>query len=114
MTEAQTAAYLELAKLGVVAVGIFVLGTTIVASIVFYKSGGNKAREFSNLIETASVLQLATVMLIVLASGILAFMGVIKSEGAVAIFSGVAGYVLGGLRTAARTSRRTDDEDNSN
>jgi hypothetical protein len=43
------------------------------------------------------VLQLLTVMLVIASATILAMLGIINSNGVTGIFSGVAGYVLGGL-----------------
>lgn len=107
-------AYVELAKYGVIVTGIFVLGTTIVTCVAFYNAGPNKAIIFTRLIERAGVLQLVTVLNIILAVGILTFMGKINSEGAVSIYSGIAGYVLGGLRPISRSNRGMRGDENSN
>ncbi|WP_331299246.1 hypothetical protein [Methylobacterium oryzae] len=103
-------AYTELAKYGVIVAGIFVFGATIATCVAFSNAGPDKARVFASLIEKMGVLQLVTVLNIILAVGILTFMGKINSEGAISIYSGIAGYVLGGLRPIIRSS--SVDRDN--
>jgi hypothetical protein len=49
------------------------------------------------MFERMQVLQMLTVMLVIASATALAMLGVLNSNGATGILSGVAGYVLGGL-----------------
>jgi hypothetical protein len=113
MEPAQLQAMLELAKLGAIVTSVFVIGTTIAVAIAFHNAGPNKAKTFMALIEKTGALQLVTVLNIIVAIVILAFVGKISSEGANSIYSGIAGYVLGGLRSSPRMSRPGRDEESS-
>jgi hypothetical protein len=87
---------LELSTLGLWALGILALGFTSLGVVAYLKTE-NSAGNFSKLFERLQILKMATVMLIIIATTYLALFGVIDSTGAVGIFSGIAGYVLGGL-----------------
>ncbi len=87
---------LALSTLGLWALGILALGFTSLGIAAFLKTD-NAAGSFAKLFERLQILKMATVMLVILATTYLALFGIIDSTGAVGIFSGVAGYVLGGL-----------------
>jgi hypothetical protein len=87
---------LELSTLGLWALGILAVGFTSLGVVAYLKTE-NSAGSFSKLFERLQILKMATVMLIIIATTYLALFGVIDSTGAVGIFSGIAGYVLGGL-----------------
>jgi len=91
---------LELSTLGLWAFGILAIGFTSLGIVAFLKTE-NSAGSFSKLFERLQNLKMATVMLVIIATTYLALFGVIDSTGAVGIFSGVAGYVLGGLEKKA-------------
>ena len=61
----------------------------------------NSASSFSKMFERLQILKMATVLLVVIATAYLGLFGIIESTGVVGIFSGVAGYVLGGLEKKA-------------
>jgi hypothetical protein len=91
---------LELSTLGLWAFGILAAGFTLLGVAAFLKTE-NSASSFSKLFERLQILKMATVMLVIIATTYLSLFGIIDSNGAVGIFSGVAGYVLGGLEKKA-------------
>lgn len=91
---------IELSWMGLWAFGILALGFTSLGISAFVKSK-DSAGSFSKLFERLQILKMATVMLVIIATTYLALFGIIDSTGTVGIFSGVAGYVLGGLEKKA-------------
>lgn len=87
---------LELTTMALWAFGIIAVGFTSLGMVAFYKTK-NSAGSFTKLFERLQILKMATVMLVIITTTYLSLFGVIDSTGAVGIFSGVAGYVLGGL-----------------
>ena len=71
----------------------------------------NSEGSFTRLFECLQILKMATVMLVIIATTYLALFGVVDSTGAVGIFSGVTGYVLGGLEKKAPESPRATGEE---
>lgn len=85
---------------------------TIIGGIAFWKTEKGGAKTFSLLVQRASAIQMATVVLIILGACSLRMLNLISSEAVVSILSGVAGYVLGGV---SRSSAKNDVADeNSN
>ena len=82
-----------------------VVTALIGTAYVWGKSFGGNAKIASvNLLEFATggnILRLGTVVAVIAAATLLALTGTL-TEGAVALLSGVAGVVLGGLRTQPR------------
>jgi hypothetical protein len=76
--------------------GLAIVGFTVVGGIAFHRSGSGQAKSFGLLFQRGNFLRLGTVVLVVLAVLVLALMDKL-TEGAAAVLSGVAGYVLGGL-----------------
>jgi len=91
---------IQLAWIALLAAAIVAFVFVIVGVLAFRKvpEKWNPAFTFSQMFERAKALQMITVILIVLAAAFLATLGVINSNGAVGIFSGIAGYVLGGIQ----------------
>lgn len=87
---------LELTQMALWAFGIIAVGFTSMGIVAFLRTD-NPAGSFSKLFERLQILKMATVMLVIITTTYLSLFGVIDSTGAVGIFSGVAGYVLGGL-----------------
>ena len=87
---------LELTQLALWAFGILAVGFTSLGIVAFLRTE-NSAGSFSKLFERLQILKMATVMLVIITTTYLSLFGIIDSTGAVGIFSGVAGYVLGGL-----------------
>lgn len=81
----------------VILFGLAIIAFAVVGGIAFYKSNQGQAKSFGLLFERGNFLRLATAVLIILATILLAALGKLNSEGVAAILSGVAGYVLGGM-----------------
>jgi len=81
---------------------------TILGSIALFKVGGEAIKPVAELIIRGDGLRMLTVIFIIGATTLLAGISLIKGESAVAIFSGVAGYVLGGARKGSPQSGRQD------
>jgi hypothetical protein len=94
----------------VVLFGMAILGFTIVGSIAFYRSSAGQAKSFGLLFQRGNFLRLGTVVLVVLAVILLALAGKL-TEGAAAVLSGVAGYVLGGLERQQGNSKGGASDD---
>jgi len=94
-----------------IAVGLVVLGGTIVGSIAFWRAAEGQARTFSMLLQRANALQILTAILIVIAACALIITGDIQEEAVVSILSGVAGYVLGSSTTGGASSAATKSDD---
>jgi len=86
----------ELSWIGLLALGILGAGFSAMGVAAFLRSP-NSASSFSKMFERLQILKMATVLLVVIATAYLGLFGIIESTGVVGIFSGVAGYVLGGL-----------------
>jgi len=104
---------LELSTLGLWAFGILALGFTSLGIAAFLKTE-NSAGSFAKLFERLQILKMATVMLVIIATTYLALFGIIDSTGAVGIFSGVAGYVLGGLEKKPADAPSAAEPDTGN
>lgn len=99
---------IELSWMGLWAFGIIAVGFTSLGIVAFLKTE-NSAGSFSKLFEGLQILKMATVMLVIVATTYLALFGIIDSTGTVGIFSGVAGYVLGGLEKKVPETRGTPE-----
>ena len=91
---------IEMAQLVVwsvsVLVALWILAFLIVGSIAFWRTEKGAAKTFSLMFKRGDFLRILTVMFVVLAVIWLSAMNAL-TPGAIAILSGVAGYVLGGL-----------------
>lgn len=85
---------ITLAQLFLIGLGIIIGGATIVYGVMFWK-GGMSAAGIARILQQTDVPKLATIILIVLAASLLGLLGVIAGEAVIALFSGIAGYVLG-------------------
>ncbi|MBP6309411.1 MAG: hypothetical protein KA350_01945 [Arenimonas sp.] len=101
LPEAKT--ILELSVLGLWTFGILAVGMTSMGIVAFLKTK-NSAASFIKLFERLQILKMATVMTVILATFYLALFGLIDSTGTVGLFSGVTGYVLGGLEKRSSES----------
>jgi hypothetical protein len=106
LPDAQT--ILALSTLALWAFGILAAGFTLLGIAAFLKTE-NSAGSFTKLFERLQILKMATVMLVIIATTYLSLFGIIDSNGAVGIFSGVAGYVLGGLEKKAAEAPATPE-----
>src|SRR5262245_60229901 len=81
----------------VTVLGLAFTAFTVVGAIAFYRGGSGQPKSFGLLFERGNFLRLLTATLVILGVVILALTDKLEKEGTVAILSGVAGYVLGGL-----------------
>ena len=86
--------------------GLLVFG--VVGGIAFSKTAKGAGRSFGLLFERGNFLRILTVLFVVIAVIFLSLTGKLD-EGAVAVLSGVAGYVLGGLEKQ-ETNRKSAEE----
>ena len=95
-----SAAIIRLGWIALLALGITALAFTVTAIVAFMRApqNMNPAYTFSLMFERAKALQMITVILIVVAVSFLALIRIIEPNGVVAVLSGIAGYVLGGIR----------------
>lgn len=102
----------ELVKVAIYSISaIFIAGFlvfAVVGGIAFSKVTKGAGKSFGLLFERGNFLRISTVMFVVLAVILLSILGVLN-EGAVAVLSGVAGYVLGGLEKDKNNQDGTDD-----
>lgn len=83
----------------------------IMGSIAFWKTEKGAAKSFGLMFQRGNFLRISTVVLVVVAVIFLGTIGTIQENGIVAILSGVAGYVLGGMeRTKQPLNKDTDPE----
>lgn len=99
---------LDLSVLGLWTFGILAVGFSSMGVMAFLKTK-NSASSFIRLFERLQILKMATVMTVILATFYLALFGIIDSTGAVGLFSGVTGYVLGGLERRPAESQGSVD-----
>lgn len=101
LPDAQT--ILDLTVLGLWTFGILGAGLSAMGIVAFMKTN-NSAGSFIKLFERLQILKMATVMTVILATFYLALFGIIDATGTVGLFSGVTGYVLGGLERKSAES----------
>jgi Ca2+/Na+ antiporter len=80
--------------------GIVVLVTLIfgvMGCIAFARTEKGSAKSFGLMFQRGNFLRIATVIMIVLSVLFLSLMDILKENGIISLFSGIAGYVLGGL-----------------
>ena len=92
--------------------GIWIVATTVVASIILLKSPENGGKLLISLIGNGNIIRLTTVGMIIVGVLILRFFDKISPEATIATLSGIAGYVLGGENRLRRVSPRTDENSN--
>jgi phosphatidylglycerophosphate synthase len=85
-------------------------GTTIVGAIAFWRAESGQAETFSVLLERANALQMLAVILIIVAAVVLRLTNAIGAEAVVSILSGVAGYVLGRVKSKPSGRDRIDPQ----
>ncbi len=92
MTDTQTVVWAI-----VIVISLATISFTIVGGIAFFRAGQGQAKSFGLMFERGNFLRMATAVLIILATILLAALGKLTAEGVASILSGVAGYVLGGM-----------------
>jgi hypothetical protein len=86
-----------LAKLLLIGEGILVAGFTVVGAIAFWKTETGGATTFTSFFQRGDALRMITVGGIVIAATFLGLAKIVEGTAVVAILSGIAGYVLGGV-----------------
>jgi len=108
----ETALNTELVRIALYAISaIFVAGFlafAVIGGIAFSKVTKGAGKSFGLLFQRGNFLRIATVMFVVLAVIFLSLLGGLN-EGAVAVLSGVAGYVLGGLERGQKEINENED-----
>lgn len=91
----------ELARVAMICLGIVVglaiVGATIVSSIVAWKQPQQSTSALMGLVEGGNSIRLLTTLGVVMAACFLAISGAL-TEGAIALLSSVAGFMLGGIK----------------
>jgi hypothetical protein len=100
---------LQLAQLLLIALGVFMAAVTIVYSVMFWR-GNFSGDSIARILGHTDIPKLATIIVIVLATSLLGLLGIIAGEAVIALFSGIAGYVLG---NQVRRMERADGESGS-
>lgn len=98
---------LQLALYAVILISVVSVCFTIVGSIAFWRTSKGAAATFSKLFERSDALRMVTVIMIVALTALLAILDRLP-PGAVAILSGIAGFVLGGAGGLTRTKQPDD------
>jgi uncharacterized membrane protein len=96
---------IQFAWIGVIALGIVAAAFTSTILYAVKKAPADKNPSYTLItwLEHAVTLHMMTVILIVVATSLLGLFGIIKDNGVVGILSGIAGYVLGGLKKESAT-----------
>jgi hypothetical protein len=87
----------RLALYAVIGMGIVAICASVVAIVAFRKDGNASGEAFVKIANHGGALKLLTVGLVVFTATFLTLADKIRGEAVVAIISGVAGYVLGGV-----------------
>ena len=78
--------------------GLSIITIGVVACVVYHGDGQAMRQTVAKLGEDEFAIRLSTVIIIVFSTALLALTNILNGDVAGAIFSGVAGYVLGGVR----------------
>src|SRR5262249_20860003 len=106
---------LTLAQYAVIALGVFMFFATIVMVVSVRKTGKDAFAPMQTLCENGGGVEYLAVMVIVLSVTLLSLFGVIEGASVATIFSGIAGYVLGGTgkiraKHLATTKKKSTEE----
>jgi len=81
-----------------VVLSVTIIGLSVVSYVSFHKDNKVASEYLTRVFEGGSALRLMTVLAVILSATVLSLAGQLK-EGTIALLSGVAGYVLGGIGT---------------
>ena len=101
---------LEIIKWLVVLSVVLAIPATVIGIVAFWKTRSGAAKTFSMLIQRGSVIRLAAIFAIIFSTFILCVIGTLKPELAASIFSGIAGFVLGGASQGGSKDDATTEE----
>jgi hypothetical protein len=105
---------IEVVKWLVVIVGMAAIAATLIGAVAFWRTTKGAAKTFSLLIQRGSIIRLAAIFAIIFSTFVLCLAGILKPDLAASIFSGIAGYVLGGASTTNSSAKDSESEENSN
>lgn len=105
-----SSSFVQVARIALWAFIAAVAGFTVVGVVAFIKTETGQAKSFTLLFKRGDFLKLLAVAGIVMAVFFLALAGVLSEAAVVAVLSGIAGYVLGGLEKSAFGSQKPEDE----
>jgi hypothetical protein len=88
-----------------VVVAIAIVGLTVVSSISFRQDNKVASEFLTRVFVGGAALRLLTVLAVILSATVLSLAGQLK-EGTIALLSGIAGYVLGGISTQVQTRKK--------
>jgi Na+/H+ antiporter NhaD/arsenite permease-like protein len=95
--------------------GVIIISAAVVANTYFKSSPEHAAKGSNEFLKSQSSTRLLTVLLVVSAACVLSIFHVLN-DGAVAILSGITGYVLGGLPAVSpsndKSPEKSKDTDN--
>ena len=86
----------EVLRWVVLLIGIVSGCATLIGIVAFWKTTLGAAKTFSLLIRRGGIVRLSAIFAIIFSTFILCVAGILKPDLAASIFSGIAGYVLGG------------------
>jgi len=87
---------LQLALYMSMVIGAAIASMTILGAIALHKAGTEALIPVGELVVRGDGLRMLTVIMILGATTVLVILGFVSGEAGVTIFSGIAGYVLGG------------------
>jgi hypothetical protein len=87
---------LQLARMAFYLISIGILCAGAVGVVALWKSG-ESAIAFNETFSGLQVLRMTTIVIIVMSVFFLTLIGSVKAETSLSVFSGIAGYVLGGM-----------------
>jgi hypothetical protein len=100
---------LEIVKWLVMLSAVIAIPATVIGYVAFRNTTKGAAKTFSLLIQRGSIIRLAAIFAIIFCTFILCILGSLKPEIAASIFSGIAGYVLGGAPRGSDGGNSEDD-----
>jgi hypothetical protein len=104
-TDAQLVRWAIIAIAVVISIGL--IGLFAVSYVSFSRDSEVASRYLTRVFGTGSALHLLTVLAVILSATVLSLAGQLQ-DGAVALLSGIAGYVLGALRSPSETTTGTN------
>jgi hypothetical protein len=110
----ETLADRALVQWAIVAISIMItialIGLTVVSYVSFNKDNKVASEYMTRVFVGGAALRLLTVLAVILSATILSLAGQLK-EGTIALLSGIAGYVLGGISAEAQGDKKANPED---
>ncbi|HEY8098336.1 MAG TPA: hypothetical protein VIE65_19925 [Methylobacter sp.] len=90
--------------------GLIIVSGAVVAGIYFKSHPEQATKSTNQFLESQSAIRLLTVIVVVIAACALSVLHVL-TDGAIAILSGITGYVLGGLPANSKSEENVNKKD---